>query len=126
MNRANIPRQALDFQKQILDFQRTAFENGYDAIVALQQRQLELADRMMNQAPNLPDEARELIRTWRDAAEESQRQFKTTVDGSFDAVTAYLDRLAGDSGDADAPAAPSDEPADQASTEPQAQEETAQ
>ncbi len=126
MNRANIPRQALDFQKQILDFQRTAFENGYDAIVALQQRQLELADRMMNQAPNLPDEARELIRTWRDAAEESQRQFKTTVDGSFDAVTAYLDRLAGDSGAPAAPAAPSDEPADQASTEPQAQEEAAQ
>ena len=94
MNRPGIPRQVLDFQKQVLDFQRSAFENGYDAIVALQQRQLELADRMMNQAPNLPDEARDLIQTWRNAAEEGQRQFKNTVDGSFDAVTAYLDRLA--------------------------------
>jgi len=96
MNRSNIPRQLLDYQKQLLEFQQAAFENGYNAIVALQERQIELADRLMNQAPNVPDEARELIRTWRSAAEESQRQFKTTVDSSFDAVTTYLDRLGGD------------------------------
>ncbi len=116
MTRTNIPRQVLDFQKQILDFQRAAFENGYDAIVALQERQLELADRMMNQVPNLPDEARELIRTWRGAAEDGQRQLKSTVDGSFDAVTAYLDRLAGGTADDEAP--------DQAQTTHETQEET--
>ena len=104
MTRTNIPRQVLDFQKQVLEFQRAAFENGYDAIVALQERQLELAARMLNQLPTLPDEARELIRTWRGAAEDGQRQFKSTVDGSFDAVTAYLDRLAGGSDDNEATA----------------------
>lgn len=114
MTRPNIPRQILDIQKQILDFQKAAFENSYDALVALQERQLELADRMMNQVPNLPDEARELIRTWRGAAEEGQRQFKTTVDGSFEAVTTYLDRLAGD------------EATDQAESTHQAKEETAE
>ena len=94
MTRTNIPRQVLDFQKQILDFQRAAFENGYDAIVALQERQLELADRMMNQVPNLPDEARELIQTWRP----------------------HLDRLAGGTADDEAP--------DQAQTTHEAHEET--
>ena len=94
MNRSTIPKQVLDFQKQVLDFQKAAFENGYNAIVALQERQLELADRMIDQVPNLPDEARALIQTWRDAAADGQRQFKNTVDGSFAAVTTYLDRLA--------------------------------
>ena len=118
MTRPNIPRQILDFHKQILDFQKAAFENSYDALVALQERQLELADRMMNQVPNLPDEARELIRTWRGAAEEGQRQFKTTVDGSFEAVTTYLDRLAG--------GAAGDEATDHAESTHQAKEETAE
>lgn len=120
MNRANIPsnipRQVLAFQRQVLEFQRAAFENGYDAIVALQERQLELADRMMNQVPNLPDEARDLIRTWRGAAQEGQRQFKNTIDGSFDAVTSYLDRLAD--------GAAGEEATEQTPPKPQAQEET--
>ncbi len=97
MNQPTIPKQVLDYQKQVLEFQKAAFENGYNAIVALQERQLELADRMIGQAPNVPDEARALMQTWRDAAEEGQRQFKNTVDGSFAAVTTYLDRLADDS-----------------------------
>ncbi len=94
MNRPAIPKQVLDYQKQVLEFQKAAFENGYNAIVALQDRQLELADRMIGQVPNLPDEARALMQTWRDTAEEGQRQFKNTVDGSFSAVATYLDRLA--------------------------------
>ncbi len=106
MTRTSIPRPVLDFQKQILDFQRNAFESGYDAIVALQERQIELADRMMNQVPNLPDEARELVETWRGAAADSQRQFKRTIDGSFDAVTEYLDRLAAGPADDEADAQP--------------------
>ncbi len=93
MNRPNITKQMLEYQKQVLDFQKAAFENGYNALVALQDRQLELADRMMNQLPNLPDEAHELVRTWRSAAEDGQRQFKQTVDSSFDAITEYLDRF---------------------------------
>ncbi|MDE2851428.1 MAG: hypothetical protein OYL92_08625 [Acidobacteriota bacterium] len=115
---SNIPRQVLAFQRQVLEFQRAAFENGYDAIVALQDRQLELADRMMNQVPNLPEEARDLIQTWRGAAQEGQRQFKNTIDGSFDAVTTYLDRLADGSA--------TDEATDQAPPTPQVQEETAE
>ncbi len=94
MNQPDIPKQVLDYQKQVLEFQKAAFENGYNAIVALQERQLELADRMINQVPRLPDEARALMQTWRDAAEEGQQRFKNTVDGSFAAVTTYLDRLA--------------------------------
>ncbi|MCY3928871.1 MAG: hypothetical protein OXG81_11420 [Acidobacteria bacterium] len=94
MNRPTIPKQVLDYQKQVLEFQKAAFENGYNAIVALQERQLELADRMIDQVPNLPDEARTLMQTWRDAAAEGQQQFKNTVDGSFAAITTYLDRLA--------------------------------
>ena len=94
MNRSNITKHMLDYQKQVLEFQKSAFENGYNAIVALQERQLELADRMIGQIPNMPDEARDLMRTWRGTAEEGQRQFKNTVDGSFAAATAYLDRLA--------------------------------
>ena len=93
MNQPTIPKQVLDYQKQVLEFQKAAFENGYNAIVALQERQLAVADRMLGQVPNLPDEARALMQTWRDAAEEGQRQFKNTVDGSFAAVTTYLDRL---------------------------------
>lgn len=94
MNQPKIPKQMLDYQKQVLEFQKAAFENGYNAIVALQERQLELADRMINQVPNLPDEARALMQTWRNAAQEGQRQFKNTVDGSFAAASTYLDRLA--------------------------------
>lgn len=94
MNRPNITKQMLDYQKQVLEFQKAAFENGYNAIVALQERQLELADRMIGQIPNMPDEARDLMQTWRGTAEDGQRQFKNTVDGSFAAATAYLDRLA--------------------------------
>ena len=90
----NITKRILEYQKQMLDYQKSAFENYYNAMRALQERQLEFYDRMTNQIPDLPDQARDMIQVWREAAEAGQRQFKNTVDGSFAAVKSYLDRLA--------------------------------
>lgn len=94
-----LARQLLDFQKQVVEFQKSAFDNTFDAMVALQDQQRELMNRLVEQAPGLPAEAKEAIESWAESLTRARDEFKTTTDRSFELLERYLDRLEG--GEAD-------------------------
>jgi hypothetical protein len=90
-----IPPTVFDFQRRVLEFQRTAFTNAFEMAVRLEDRRREVVERFLDRVPNLPAESKELLDTWNLAAERSRETLRATVDKSFDLIDAYYARRAG-------------------------------
>jgi len=91
-----IPKQIVELQRNLLEFQKQAFDSTFNALSALQDQQRELMTRLLDGAPAVPGEMRQLLDEWGRALETGREQFKDTVDRSFETVETYLDRIAGD------------------------------
>jgi hypothetical protein len=90
-----IPPTVVDFQRRILEFQRTAFTNAFEMAVRLDDRRRDVVERFLDRVPNLPAESKELLDTWNQATDRSRETFRATVDKSFDLIDGYYARLAG-------------------------------
>jgi hypothetical protein len=90
-----IPPPMIEFQRRVLEFQRTAFTNAFEMAVRLQDRRRDVVERFLDRVPNLPAESKQLIDTWNQAADRSRETFRATVDKSFDLIDGYYARLAG-------------------------------
>ena len=69
--------------KQAIDFQKTAFMSGYNAMVMVQDQAAAAMDMMMNQASLVPEKDRQAIKTWVNACQEERNRFKSYVEDSF-------------------------------------------
>lgn len=90
---SEIARRLLEGQRQMLRVQRRLFDNTYQALSALQNQQQAMIDRFVDSS-RVPDEARDLVDTWRVAAAEQRGQFRHAVEQSFDSFDHLLQRLA--------------------------------
>lgn len=88
-----IPKQALDFQRQMLEFQKATFDNTYATITMFQEQQERLLKMFLDQSPWLPDEGKKLVGDWLYALKKGRQDFKNTVDQSFNLLRDYLERL---------------------------------
>jgi len=88
-------RQLVDFQKQVAEFQKSAFDSTFNAIVALQDQQRELLDRLVDQSSAIPAEAKEALEAWTDSLNRARDDFKSASDKSWELFERYLDRLKG-------------------------------
>ena len=95
MAETRIPKQIVDFQRQLVEFQKTAFDSTFNALSALQDQQRELMSRLLEGSP-VPGELKQLMDEWGRALETGREQFRDTVDRSFETVESYLERLAGE------------------------------
>ena len=86
----------VEFQRQLVEFQKQAFDSTFNALSALQDQQRELTSRLIEGAPAVPAELKQLLDQWGDALETGREQFRDTVDRSFETVESYLERLAGE------------------------------
>jgi len=104
---AKVPKQLVEFQRQLVELQKQAFDSTFNALSAMQDQQRALMSRLIEGAPAVPGEMKELIDQWAQALESGREQFRDTVDRSFETVETYLERLAGDdapsSGDSGSP-----------------------
>ena len=91
-----IPKQMVEFQRQLVEFQKQAFDSTFNALSALQDQQRELMSRLLEGAPALPNEMKQLLDEWGRALDKGRDQFRDTVDRSFETVESYLERLAGE------------------------------
>ena len=91
-----IPKQMVEFQRQLVEFQKQAFDNTFTALSAIQDQQRELMARLLEGAPAVPGEMKQLLDEWGRAIESGREQFRDTVDRSFETVESYLERLAGE------------------------------
>jgi len=89
-----VPATVIDFQRRVLEFQRTAFTNAFEMAVRLQDRRRDVVERLIDRVPSLPAESKELLDTWNQAAERNRETFRATVDKSFDLIDGYYARLA--------------------------------
>lgn len=76
--------------KQMIDFQKAAFDNTFNAMVMLQEQTERMADSLLDQATWLPEEGRKVINEWVAAYKNGRETFKKTVDENFKKVEDFL------------------------------------
>jgi uncharacterized membrane protein len=75
---------------QMIQFNKTAFDNTFDAITVLQEQTEKLISTYLNQAPLLPAEGKKAIMDWIKAYKKGSEEFKVAVYENFKKVEEYF------------------------------------
>jgi hypothetical protein len=73
--------------KQIIDFQKSAFDNSYGAVVMLQNQTQAAFNTVLEQTPWVPRESRNAIDGWIQMCKTGRDEYKRLVDSGFDTLT---------------------------------------
>jgi len=76
--------------KQMVEFNKGAFTNAFNAMVMVQDQNETLANTLLNQAEWLPEEGKKAIKDWVEAFKTGRETYKKTVDEAFKKVEEYL------------------------------------
>lgn len=69
--------------KQMIDFQKTTFENSFNAMAKLQEQGEKIMEMFLNQAAWIPHEGKKAVFDWVDVLKKGRDQFKQTVESNF-------------------------------------------
>lgn len=75
--------EASQITKQVIDFQKTSFENWYSALSLFQDQAVSAMDLMLDQAYLIPEDGRNAIQGWMGVMQEERDRFKAYVDKGF-------------------------------------------
>ena len=78
------------YAKQMLDFQKTAFDNFFNAVVLVQEQGEKISQALFEQATWLPEENKRLVDQWLGMAKKGRDDFKVAVDDNFKSVSELL------------------------------------
>ena len=76
--------------KQMVEFNKGAFNNAFNAMVMAQDQNETLANTLLNQATWLPEEGKKAVKDWVEAFKKGREEYKKAVDEAFKKVEAYL------------------------------------
>ncbi len=76
--------------KQIIDFNKAAFDNTFDTITALQDHSERMVNLFLEKASLFPPEGKKVIAEWVEAYKKGKKDFKESVDDSFKTVEGYF------------------------------------
>lgn len=76
--------------KQMVDFNKGAFNNAFNAMVMVQDQTETLASSMLSQATWMPEEGQKAVREWVDAFKTGRETYKQTVDEAFKKVEEFV------------------------------------
>ena len=76
--------------KQMIDFNKGAFNNAFNAMVMVQDQTENMANTMMNQATWMPEEGKKAIKEWVDAFKKGRETYKKSVDEAFKKVEEFV------------------------------------
>ncbi len=71
------------FAKQSLQFQKTIFENSFNAMILAQDQTEKLVRTYLDQLPWVNDDARKALQTSVDMAKKARDDFKTAVEEGY-------------------------------------------
>lgn len=71
------------FVKQTLGFQKTIFENSYNAMIVVQDQTEKMMNSYLDQLPWVTDESKSSMKATADLAKKAREDFKTAVDDGF-------------------------------------------
>jgi len=78
------------FAKQMIDFQKTAFDNTFKAAVMLQDQAESVVNMMLERNVWLPEEGRKSLRAWVEACKEGRESFKACMDDNFKTAESFF------------------------------------
>jgi hypothetical protein len=76
--------------KQMIQYNKTAFENTFNNLVMLQDQMEKTMDMFLKQAAWLPAEGKKVIEEWVKANKKGRENFKNVVDQSFKKVGGFF------------------------------------
>ncbi|MBA4396155.1 MAG: hypothetical protein C0394_02005 [Syntrophus sp. (in: bacteria)] len=76
--------------KQMIKFNKTAFDNTFDAMAAVQEQTEKMMAMYLEQAPMLPAEGKKAISDWLKAYKKGRGDFKAAADENFKKVEDFF------------------------------------
>ena len=76
--------------KQMLDFNKTAFDNSFNAMLTIQEQNAKMVNTFLEQATWMPEEGKKVIRDWVDAYKKGCQDFKKAADANYKKVDQYF------------------------------------
>lgn len=76
---------------QLVDFQKTAFDNTYEALLKMQEQSEKVVDVLSSGQFKQPTDNQKYIDTWRNAFKKQQADFKLAVDTGFDKFKSFYE-----------------------------------
>jgi len=76
--------------KQMLNFQKTTFDNSFQAMSTLQEQGEKMVSTFLDQATWLPGEGKKAISDWLKAYQEGRSKFKSAIEDNFAKVEDYF------------------------------------
>ena len=76
--------------KQMIDFQKTTFDNTYNAVVMLQDHMEKVVSTLVEQATWVPEESRRLGNQWTETYKKGRDDLKTVADDNFNKMADML------------------------------------
>lgn len=77
--------------KQMIVFNKTAFDNNLRAMQALQEQTERLVNKFWDKSPMFPEEGKKLISDWMTAYKKGCEDFKSVVDDNFKKVEDFFE-----------------------------------
>jgi len=76
--------------KQMIDFQKTAFDNVFGAMVALQDQTEKMVNITIEQSAWLPKDGKKVINEWTETYKKGRDDFKKFVDENFSRAEGFF------------------------------------
>jgi hypothetical protein len=76
--------------KQMIVFNKTAFDNNFRAMLSLQEQTERLVNRFWEKSPMFPEEGKKAITDWMTAYKKGCGDFKSLVDENFQKVEEFF------------------------------------
>ncbi|MCK7507327.1 MAG: hypothetical protein MZV70_26970 [Desulfobacterales bacterium] len=76
--------------KQMIVFNKTAFDNNFRAMQALQEQTERLVNKFWDKSPMFPEEGKKVISDWMTAYKKGCEDFKSVVDDNFKKVEDFF------------------------------------
>lgn len=79
-----------EIAKQMIDFNKAAFNSGFNAMMTLQDQTEKMASNLVDQASWIPAEGKKGIHEWVQACKKGRDDFKKAADENFKKVEEFL------------------------------------
>ncbi|MDI6743082.1 MAG: hypothetical protein QMD11_10150 [Smithella sp.] len=76
--------------KQMVDFNKTAFDNSFEAMSALQDQAEKMFLASIAQTSFFPEEGKKVVNEWIKTYKKGREDFKSTADENFKKVEAFF------------------------------------
>lgn len=76
--------------KQMLEFNKLAFNNSFNAMTMFQEQMEKMANAMIGQSAWLPEEGRRAVDEWLKSYKRGREDFKKVVDQGFEKMESFF------------------------------------